>query len=98
MGMPEWIPSITSTPDAAVSPPGGNERFTDEEEVREKLADSIDNLIDVRSRIEAGTYRRPSEFACLDRELGSAVELLRLINRGVHHQKRSQGQEPTLRP
>ena len=90
MGKPEWAPSITSAP-AAVSPPGGSEPFTDEEEVLEKVADSIANLIEVRSRIQAGTYRSPLELARLDNELASAIELLRLITRDVRHQDETQG-------
>lgn len=76
---------------SAVSPPGGSEPFTDEEEVREKVADSIANLIEVRSRIQAGTYRSPLELARLDNELASAIELLRLITRDVRHQDETQG-------
>ena len=94
MGKPEWTPSITPAPDA-VSSQGGSEPFTDEEEVREKVADSIANLIEVRSRIHAGTYRSPRELASLDNELASAIELLRLITRDVRHQDESNGQHAT---
>lgn len=95
MGKPEWTPSITTAPQAAVYPPEGSEQFTDEEEVRVKVADSIANLIEVRSRIEAGTFRSPRELASLDNELASAVELLRLITRDVRYQEQTQGEHPT---
>lgn len=95
MGRPEWTPSVTSASQEPVPPGEGSERFTDEDEVREKLADSIANLIEVRSRIEAGTFRSPRELASLDNELASAVELLRLITRDVRHQEHSQGRQPS---
>lgn len=98
LGRPEWTPGIEPAPTAAVSPPEANEPFTDENEVREKLADSIANLIEVRSRIEAGTFRSSSELACLDNELAAAIELLRLITRDVRRQERTQGQQPTPSP
>ncbi len=103
LGRPEWTPGIEPTPTAAVSPPKANEPkanepFTDENEVREKLADSIANLIEVRSRIEAGTFRSSSELACLDNELASAVELLRLITRDVRRQEQTQAQQPAPSP
>ena len=41
------------------------ERFTDEDEVREILAESIANLNEVRSRIEAGPFRSSRERASL---------------------------------
>ena len=74
------------------------ERFTDEDEVREILAESIANLIEVRSRIEAGTFRSSRERASLDNELASAIELLRLITRDLRDQEPSQGQPPTPTP
>lgn len=49
------------------------------------------SLIEVRSRIQAGTYRSPLELARLDNELASAIELLRLITRDVRHQDETQG-------
>lgn len=98
MGRPEWTPNITTAP-AAVSPIEGTKPFTDEDEVREKVADSIANLIEVRSRIEAGTFRSPRELASLDNELASAIELLRLITRDVRSQEHTQGrQQPGPRP
>ena len=89
-GLRDRLVSATQARDDSAPSP---EPFTDEDEVREKLADSIANLIEVRSRIEAGTFRKAAELAALDRELASALELLRLITRDVRRQERTQGQE-----
>lgn len=93
-GRPQSTPSITPAPTAAVPSPEGNELFTDEKEVQEELAETIATLIEVRSRIEADTYRRPRELASLAHELASATELLRLITRDVRHQEHTQGEQP----
>lgn len=89
-GRPEWVAHPAGALDEARSRTAVGETYSDENEVREKLADSIANLIEVRSRIEAGTFRSPSELANLDHELASATELLRLIARDVRRQDQGQ--------
>jgi hypothetical protein len=96
-GKPEWI-AHAATATAEVSPTETAEPFTDEDEVRDKVAGSIANLIEVRSRIEAGTFRTARELATLDNELASALELLRLITRDVRRQEHTQGQQPGTGP
>lgn len=92
-GTPEPAAGSTVVPAEGVSLPD-ELGFNDRDGIRAELAHSISSLIEVRSRIEAGTFRSPLELAGLDHELASATELLRLIARDVRRQDQGQAQQP----
>jgi len=69
-----------------VTPDPGPDQGRQDSPAQDRLADTVDNLIEVRSDIEGTPPRSRGESAALEHAVGSASEVLRLIRRDLHRQ------------
>ena len=69
-----------------VTPDPSPDQGRQDSRAQDRLADTVDNLIEVRSDIEGAQPRSRGESAALEHAVGSASEVLRLIRRDLHRQ------------
>ena len=70
-----------------VTPDPSPDQGRQDSRAQDRLADTVDNLIEVRSDIEGTPPRSRGESAALEHAVGSASEVLRLIRRDLHRQE-----------
>ncbi len=72
--------------DVPVTPDPGPNQGRQDSRAQDRLADTVDNLIEVRSDIEGTPPQSSGESAALEHAVGSASEVLRLIRRDLHRE------------
>jgi hypothetical protein len=69
-----------------VTPDPGPDQGRQGSRAQDRLADTVDNLIEVRSDIEGTPPQSSGESAAIEHAVGSASEVLRLIRRDLDRQ------------
>ena len=72
--------------DVPVTPEPGPNQGRQNSRAQDRLADTVDNLIEVRSDIEGTPPQSSGESAAIEHAVGSASEVLRLIRRDLDRQ------------